>query len=296
MILRPHRPGLIVPARRGIILPGRHRPLLPALDRAPPLLAAWTKVQSANNTFSSPNALVTLNGVGAGNLLVLLGAYYRGTTNNTTTPVPSDSNGTMLAAVAPNALNPVFSSGDSTGMGIWYEKAAASGTHTINIPLVDANSSSSKFTLVEFSGGVGTLDQVSSAGPSLNTLQTRSTGATAALAQSTDLAVGVLMLGASVGVANAAISDPPTGSSGTYLSLFLQNNSSTDQACEFAYQFLASAAGQSITWSWTDTSGPLANGLAIATFLLTAPGGAAVLDGPTTCGSARAQTNALLVN
>lgn len=72
------------------------------------------------------------------------------------------------------------------------------------------------------------------------------------------------------GVTNAAISEPPTGSSGTYVSLYVQQNTAVDLGTEFAYQFLASAAGQSTSWTWTDST-TIGSAAVIATFLGHAP-------------------------
>lgn len=61
---------------------------------------SWAKVQSVNAAVDGSGKItLTLNSVGAGNLLTCVASYYRlGTGANVSTPpaVPADTNGTMV--------------------------------------------------------------------------------------------------------------------------------------------------------------------------------------------------------
>jgi hypothetical protein len=232
---------------------------------------AWTKVQSANAAFSGTTIAPSLAGVTGGNLVTVQCAYYRGATASSTPPAITDSNGTMTAASVPNSITPVLG-GDSGGSAIWAQRNAGAGTHNVTITL-DA-SSAGHATITEWSGGDGTFDQPASDGTTTSATQSRTSGTTSGLAQTTDLALIALCLGSGAGVANAAITDPP----GSYSSLFIQDNTTADIGVEFAYQFLASNAGQSATWTWTDATTLFSQGT-IATFLLNSPAPPAQVGG-----------------
>jgi hypothetical protein len=229
----------------------------------------WSKLQSVSAANVTTTITLTLNGVGQNSLLTTQCSYYRVAQNNNTPPgTPTDTNGTMLPAIVPVAINTLAGSTDSGGVAIWYEKGAASGTHTVVITI--PNCTVAHGTLTEFSGGDGTLDMVASTMAHSNANFSTS-GMTSPLAQTNDLAVAAVFFGAGTGQANAQISDPPTG----YISLFVMENSATDLPTEFAYRFLANGDPQMVLWSWIDNTTCGSAG-AIATFMLNAPVGANV--------------------
>lgn len=224
---------------------------------------AWSKTQQVDAVASGTTVTLTLNGVTAGALLTLQLSYYR-LINSTLPPsTPSDTNGTLLIAALPNALAPV-TSGDSIGVGIWYERNAAAGTHTVTVTLT-GSSVSAHGTLIEWVGGDGTADQQANDG-AVNSNQSRTSGTTPPQAQSADLALACVVVGSTTGQANAAVTDPPAG----FVSLYAQQNTATDIGTEFARAFLASNAAASASWSWTDASTVASMG-AIATFLQSPP-------------------------
>src|SRR5258708_3719428 len=124
-------------------------------------------VQSVTGT----GATLVLNGVAAGNFLVMWDTYFRGTSTGLGEAIPTDSNGTFLKARgdAPSIL-----SSTDTGVGIFYEENAASGTHTVT---PEANSAHVT-TLAEFSGLVtsSSIDATVASGTGSGTGLSQATG------------------------------------------------------------------------------------------------------------------------
>lgn len=109
-------------------------------------------VQKASNTASATSVAATLNGVTAGNTLIIFIASNSGALVPTSI---TDSNGTISTAVA-------FSTASSrAGIGIFYVQNATAGTHIITSNWASTNSSS--VYVAEYSGisTTGALDTAS---------------------------------------------------------------------------------------------------------------------------------------
>jgi hypothetical protein len=94
---------------------------------------------------------------------------------------------------------------------------------------------------------VYTMANTSSATASVQTI---TSGTTGVVLGSHELEIIAVAVGSSVGTANIAITDPPSG----YTSLLVSNNTASDIGAEQAYQINTSSGTQSATWSWTDNS------------------------------------------
>src|SRR5258708_9129159 len=98
------------------------------------------KVQSVTGA----GATLVLNGVASGNMLSVQESYLR-SGSATVAGTRTDSNGTLAVA----SVDATFSlSGSGTGAATWYEKNAASGTHTVT----PDSGVSYNCTLTEWSG------------------------------------------------------------------------------------------------------------------------------------------------
>lgn len=212
-----------------------------------------TKVQSVTGN----GATLTLNGVAAGNTLFVLDGYFRTVTTGLAEAVPTDTNGTFVAAIAPLPL--IEGSSDSGG-AIFYQENAASGTHTVT---PQANSFHST-TLVEFSGLLtsSSIDVTKNASTANFAGTSQVTGTTSTTAQADELSLIALALTANIGNANVGLTDPVTN----YLTLQLVQDDSTTVAVQHAYRILTATGTQSATFNWTDTEiNQYASGM-IATF------------------------------
>jgi len=194
-------------------------------------------------------ATLVLNGVAAGNALIFIDSYYRGTSTGVGEAVPTDSNGTFLAAV--NAV-PATNSGADIGVGIFYQQNVASGTHTVTPQANDDHHS----TLIEFSGlvtsGMFVAGSKNSANVNDSSETSQVTGTTATAAAIGDLMVIAFCCGNfGTGTTNMGLTDPISGFTTAYV---MQNNKS-DLAAMQCYGTAAAATTQSATFNWTDNGG-----------------------------------------
>ena len=211
-------------------------------------------VQSVTGT----GATLVLNGVAAGNFLVMWDTYFRGTSTGLGEAIPTDSNGTFLKARgdAPSIL-----SSTDTGVGIFYEENAASGTHTVT---PEANSAHVT-TLAEFSGLVASssIDATVTSGTGSGTGLSQATGTTPATAQAVELSIIAFGMGTTgVGSSNVALTDPVT----SYTTLQVVQDDSTSIATQHAYQILSATGTQSAAFNWTHSESGQFWEAAIATF------------------------------
>lgn len=189
----------------------------------------------------------TLNGVVAGNTLVVLGSYTRtGASNAQLTPSDSVA-GTLSVGIAPTLLTTVDG---PTGAGIWHALSVASGTHVVTF--TDTTGIYGTFTVAEFSN-ITSLDKTTSNGNSSAASSTGgNTGTTVATTVSTELIVAALAVECGVGKTNAGISTPATSG---YTSLAVQQNTGTNTGGEQSYKEVSSTGTQTASWTWTaDTS------------------------------------------
>lgn len=225
--------------------------------------AAITKVQSV--TGAGPT--LTLNGVAAGNLLVLNTTYYRGAGSHAAEAIPTDTNGTWSVARAD--VPALFTGGtsDDIGTSIFYVQNAASGTHTVT---PEANTKI-HCTLTEYSGVVtaGSLD-TSASGKTENTTHTsRTTGTTATTSQADELVVIGHGMVAGTGASNVGYTDPVSG----FTTLQKVVDDATDVATFHAFKIISSTGTQSATFDWTASESTMSSQAVIATFKASAAAG-----------------------
>lgn len=220
---------------------------------------AITLVQS----ITGGGATLVLNSVVAGNALFLIDSYYRNASTGVGEAVPTDTNGTFLAA---SADVPSISLGQDVGVGIFYEANAAAGTHTVT---PQANTTHNT-ALVEFSGmlTVG-LPDVATSGKSSGTATSQATGTTGSTAQASELSIIAFAMAAGTGSANVGLTDPVAN----YITLQINQNDASSVATEHSYQILSSIGTQSATFNWTVSDAAQWWHAAIATFKATATAG-----------------------
>lgn len=184
---------------------------------------------------------LTISGVAAGNVLTaqMTCSVVGGTSQKFA--IPTDTNGTWASGVLPSEFIPV---------GTAHLNNAAAGTHTVTFALQSGSMSSYHFTLCEWSGfasNVMVVD-VSNTG-SASTAQALSLGSVSP-SSSNEIVLAAIGVGASPGVTNVSITDPPTG----FTSLQVGNNDQTDIAFEHSYKISSGTASLTPSWSWTDSS------------------------------------------
>lgn len=175
---------------------------------------------------------------------------------------PADSNGTFSIAIAGTPSKFGVANHDA-GTGIWYQQNAAAGTHTITPENLSATQ---HYTLLEISGAPtsGALDKVVDAKTDNTSHQTQVTGTTAETAQPGELVVIGVGIGATNGISNINLVDPPAG----FTTLYKMNNSASDLATLHAYKFIIGAGPQSATFDWVDSETEQASHADLATFLV----------------------------
>jgi hypothetical protein len=292
MILRLDAPAIIVPARRGIVLPARRRPVLPAWDRGniAPLHAAISVVRQSTQGNFSPSASWTTSFAvlpSSGNTIIVVITAWQSTppTVNTIT----DNQGVGNSYGLPTNGHASDADGVSTYIYRCKSIGATSGTFTITVNWTGAISVYGSIKAIEVSGlDTTNTDDVSSQS-NLTGVTTKTQTNGSANASANDLAVGCITV--DTGSVAVGLTDPPTG----YSSIHVQQDGSTYIGGESAYKIVSALETSAATWSWT-SGGANAYASVLATFQGAAAAAPSPGDGPTTCGSARAQTNALLVN
>lgn len=214
---------------------------------------AIVKVQSITGN----GATLVLNGVAAGNALVLITSYTRATTGATET-TPSDSNGTFTAAR--NDVPVVFNTSDDVGATIWFQPNAAAGTHTVT-PQANV---SHHHSLMEFSGMAtsGLLDAtVAAQKNNAGNQSSQATGTTGATVQASELSLIAFSIASGGGSAIVQTDPIPN-----YLTVSIGNDTVNDFGFVHAYQILSAIGTQSATDNWTNQATPEASIGSIATF------------------------------
>lgn len=217
-----------------------------------------TPVQSTGKVLASPGNSVTctLNGVTAGNLLVLtVGVAQAGTTAALAAPAG------WSTAEAPTGFT--FSGdGFSQVVAIFYKENATAGT---NSPTVSASSSYFTACLSEWAiTGTGNLDVHTNNGATTGT--SGNTGTTGTTAQTDELVIAVISADNGNNTTNLS-----TPASSGYTSLAAQTDDAADDPAEMSYKTLSATGTQIASWTWTNSS---AYSAAIATFKIS--GGGAV--------------------
>jgi hypothetical protein len=196
-------------------------------------------IVQSTHAIASPGALVmTLNGVSSSNVLI---ALY--SSSQIPTAGGALTGGTWTAANAPAQ----FGASDVASATIFVNTSPSAGTNTVT-----TNNGGANFTvgvLVEWSGLTASPVDVAPSPGNATTAQANSVSS-GVLAQANEVVFAVLCLAASTGVANAGITDPPTG----FTSLFVDSATNADQGAEFCYQIVSATSSVSANWTWTDAS------------------------------------------
>jgi len=195
-----------------------------------------------------------------GNLLTLTVSWIDGASVAAETlSVPTDANGTWL--VAKNPLS-AFNSG-AVGAAIFYEQVASATTHnsTVSPPTAGAN----LFALITIAEWPpGTLDVVqSNLNNSAASITSLNSGATGAVASSSDFSVACCALNCGTGTSNSGISDPAVGYTA---SLGVSQDNSVTVGAESSYLSATGTGAQTATWNCTANATMLCYQAAIATF------------------------------
>ena len=235
-----------------------------------------TKVQSATPGTATGGATLsaTISGVTGGNTLVITIWYLDSNRNTTVVPTtPTDSNGTLSVAIAPTCASAGVSF-SCVGAAIYYVPNANAGSHTITFTPA-SGAVYGHMTIDEWSG-LGSFDKSSSStNNSAASSTSGSSGTTATLTNANEIVFVATALASNTGLANAGISDPPTG----YASLYADQDTAVNVGTEIAWKSVSSTAAVSATWSWTADSSQFTSQGVIATFVDNSPGGSLPLMG-----------------
>lgn len=217
-----------------------------------------TQATTALVTASSTGITATLPGVTAGNTVVAAVSYTDDSGSGGTPTVPT---GFTAAKNLASSVLPPFSV--AIGVSIFY-KVSAGGSETALMPVLNAGTHLyAIMSLTEWPFTASPFDVAAGPGTSQGaSTTTASTPTTATLAQSNETCIAGIALLSSVGLANAGISDPPSG----YTSLIASQDSAAQTCGELCYKDSGSTAGQSCTWTYTADSNQDGSVQVIATF------------------------------
>jgi hypothetical protein len=214
---------------------------------------------TANQVGSASSFTVQLAGVAAGNFLTLQASLITAGSgaSNVSMSLPTDTNGQWQFGTN-------YSGNHSGGAGaviagIAYQHGAPAGTHTVTVS-AGGFSVAGHATLCEWANIPGNATADVTAFSNATTAQANTSGTTTVIASSQELVLAALVLGSGAGVANAAITDPPAG----FTSLYVQNATNTDIGVEHAYLVSSSQGTQVASWSWTDATTILSQGVIAA--------------------------------
>jgi hypothetical protein len=203
-------------------------------------------------------ASLTLNGVASQALLTFFDSYFRSTTG-LAEPVPTDTQGTW--SIGSSGVPGIQTGGSDTGTGIFYQAAAASGTHTVT-PQANADHNA---TMCEWSGIATSLPLDASANAKTDVatpVQTQVTGTTGFTVQANELILISVGIGGVPGLADIALTDPVPG----FTTLQKVSNDASNVGAFHAYKIVSATGTQSATFNWVDGTSSTFCGAAIATF------------------------------
>ena len=224
-------------------------------------------VQSITNggIITASSFTVTLTGVTAGNFLTLQMSANTPASGGSlvTFLTPLDTNGTWLQATT--------FSGNNTGVvngavlsGAAFCANAAAGTHVVTVRAGGFTIGAGHASLVEwpgsFFGSATSVDTTATA--QATTANAVTSGTTLVTSNANELALVQMAYIAGAGVANAAISNPPTG----FTTLYVQDiTNANDLGVQHSWKQTSTPATQSASWTWTDATTLLSHG-SIAVF------------------------------
>jgi hypothetical protein len=205
---------------------------------------AWAASVVQSTTCSSGTCV--LNGVTAGNTLILVQSFYRNTTTGAALATPTDSAGTFSASLTPTPG--LFLSAHDTGLGVFHELNAASGT-----PIVTPNNTTAWYaSLLEVSGLVSaSVVNVTASDTSTQTQHnSQVTGTTSATAQPKEMVIIAFASASSPGVSNLALTDPVSG----FTAIQKVNDKASEIGAMHSYKFTTTTGTQSAQFDFTDRS------------------------------------------
>ena len=222
---------------------------------------ALVQSSAVSKTTGGANNTVTLNGVVAGNLLIVTGSWAQ-ITNST----PPTLAGWTLAEAPTGQLLTI--GGAWAGSVIYYRKNAMSGTHSMTAVPV-GGSAGLTFQMHEFDSSIGLTEPLDVHTNSAGSGTSGNSGTTGATTVANELVITVMGLADNNGVPHASIglNDPATTG---YTSLGVNNNTTDNSiAYQASYKYVTATGAQTGSWTWTDSSAYVGT---IATFLYAATG------------------------
>jgi hypothetical protein len=211
------------------------------------------------------SATTTLVSVAAGNLVLSMGVWWNATDIGAPQRIPTDSNGTLVAAGAanPNApANPTPDPGWPVAPQICYVAAANSGGHVLT-PLSLGGGGDGYFFGLEFNQSGSTWSLIDSGAQfsgsaTPGAVQSITVTTAGSSAQSGDLVVALLALD---GNPTAFGIGGPAG----YTQIFSTSTTTDNVSGGAGWKTANSSGAQSASWSWSDSATQIANAV-IAVF------------------------------
>ena len=205
-----------------------------------------------------------LSGVTAGNLLTVQASANQ----------YSDSPSVIVAPTGYSTAAAVFNTGQINGSsyagaGIFYKENVTAGAQSATLDATGTAVLQGAITLAEWSG-YATSASLDASATNFATYtaagaETANSGTTAAVAQASELVLGVMLYAGQGADSNLGITDPPTGY--TSLAVNQADNNQPYVCYEQCYQESTSLSGaQSINWNYTSSSTSQGWAAAIATF------------------------------
>ena len=197
---------------------------------------------------------ITLSGVGAGDTLVFIASYTAGSD-----VLPTDSAGQTWTK------GWVFTNVNAA-IEVWYLLSANSGTHTLT--WAPGTGCYNMWSLLEIPA-CSAVDVQSGANTTGSGTITTLTATSITTTNATDAVIAVLGVNDTTGVANMAITDPPSG----WTSINVGNNSSADECGEFCYQETSATGSFGPTWTFAANSASATYSAALISFKFAAISG-----------------------
>lgn len=175
-----------------------------------------------------------LNGVTQGDTLVFLVSYTNGNLNT-----PQDTANNATAQGWQTALSDV---NNNAAIDCFYMLNANSGTH--NVAWLAVSGAYADFGLFEFPPCTA-VDVIGGAGIASGTVTTVSAN-NITTNTAVDLVLAIMGQNDPTGIANANFTTPAG-----FTQLMVQNNTSVNEGCEFAYKYTTIPGTQTATWNFT---------------------------------------------
>ena len=219
-----------------------------------------TPVQSTTASCAAASSIAaTLTGTVSGNLIVGIVSWID--IYDITSRVPTVPSGFLAASNPTSSVNTV-----AAGTNIYYKvSTGGSVTCTFDEPSGANSLLYAKISLIEWGGMVSTPFDVAATTVTNNSAASTTgvtVGASSTLAQANEIVVAAVTISCNPGLANAGISNPPSG----YTSIQVYQSSNTATSMQHSWKDTNSTAGQSCTWAWTADSSMLSYQAVLVTF------------------------------